>query len=147
MATSAARRATKASTPHSPLHLAATRVHAHRALAHVVVTDHEDVGHLLQLGGADPLAELLGGLAHVGPEAFGPEPVDDPPGVHLVAVTHGQHPRLHRGQPGRERPGVVLDQHTEEPLDAAEQARGGSSPAGGERCPRRRTPARSARAC
>ena len=44
-----------------------------------------------------------------------------PGGVLVVLLGHRDHDRLHRRQPQRERARVVLDQHAEEALDAAEQ--------------------------
>ena len=42
-----------------------------------------------------------------------------------VPVGNRQDRDLHRRQPQRERPGVVLDQDRDEPLEAAEDRRGG----------------------
>ena len=38
-----------------------------------------------------------------------------------MVVADRQDPDLHRGQPGGEGAGVVLEEHAEEPLDRAEQ--------------------------
>ena len=101
--------------------IAAPGVDADRAGLDVVVADDEDVRELLQLGLADPRAERLLGLAEDGPEAVALQPVDDAGGVGVVVAAHREHPDLLRGQPGRERAGVVLHEHAEEPLDRAEQ--------------------------
>ena len=75
--TSAASRSHEVADRHAALDLAAAGVHADGAVAHVVVADDEHVRDLLQLGGADALAELVGGLHHVDAEALGAEPVGD----------------------------------------------------------------------
>src|SRR3954468_10356349 len=55
-----------ADAPLGPLRTSS--VHTDRSLVHVVVTDHEHVGQLLQLGLADAGAERLVGLGVVGAE-------------------------------------------------------------------------------
>ncbi len=67
------------------------------------------------------LPELIVGLDDVDTEALGGQPGCNIGGVGLVGLGDRQHPSLHRCHPRRERAGVVLEQHAEEPLDRAEQ--------------------------
>ena len=78
-------------------------------------------GIFSSLAAADPLAELIVGIDDVDAEALGRQTLDDLGGVRLVRLGDRQHPCLHRRHPRRERAGVVLEQHTEEALDRAEQ--------------------------
>ncbi len=96
-------------------------VHAHGAGGHVVVAHHQDVRDLEQLGPTDAGAEGLGGRIHLDPDPPGAEPVGDLVDIGLVVVAHPEDPDLLGSQPCRKRPGVVLDQDGEEPLDRAEQ--------------------------
>ena len=92
-----------------------------RAGSDIVVSDHQHVRDLLELGTADPLAQLIVGVNDIDAEALVRQTLDHLGGVRLVSVGDRQHPCLHRREPCREGAGVVLEQHTEEPLDRAEQ--------------------------
>src|SRR5215217_6215898 len=74
-------------------------VHADGAIAHVVVTHHEQVGDLLELGGPDPLAQAVARVDEIDAVAEGPQAIDHPAGVGAVAVRHGEHANLQGCQP------------------------------------------------
>ena len=99
---------------------AGARPHRHRAFRALPIADDQHVGHLLQLGLPDLISNLFLPLVEVGPQPGPPELVADRGGVGQVAVGNRQHHRLNRRQPQRKRPGVVLDQDGDEPLEAAE---------------------------
>ena len=87
-----------------------------------LVPHHQHVGDLLHLGLADLVAHLLVAVVHVrrAPRARRSS------SAHLARVLvvplgHRDDHRLHRRQPERERARVVLDQHAEEALQAAQQ--------------------------
>ncbi len=77
-------------------------------------------GNLLQLGLADLITNLLLPLVHLDAQPGRRQPLSHGPGVVEVAIRNRQHHHLHGRQPQRERPGVVLDQQGDEPLEAAE---------------------------
>src|SRR3954447_21473339 len=102
--------------------LASALIHSDRAALDVGITDNEDVRHLLGLGPANARAQLAGGpVDHLRPETFGLQAVDDARAVRVVTVAHGKHRRLHGREPRGKRARIVLDEHTEKPLDRSEQ--------------------------
>ena len=103
------------------LDIATARVDTQGGAGNVVVAHHQHVRQLLHLGGANALAQLIVGIDDVDAEALGLQHGDDGLGVLLVSSGYGQHARLQRRHPGGKRPGVVLDQHTEEPFDGPEE--------------------------
>ena len=86
------------------------------ALAH-----DQHVGNLLQLRLADLESDLLATLVDLGAQAGGSQRRGDFAGVRVLIVGDRQDGGLHRCQPQRERPGVVLDQDAEEALHGAPQ--------------------------
>ena len=84
--------------------------------------DHHE-RHLLQLGVADLLLHPVVGVVDLDPQPLGPHPLRDVVQVVVVPLGDRDGLDLHRGEPGRERAGVVLDEHAEEPLDRAELRR------------------------
>src|SRR5258708_30660859 len=91
----------------------------YRARLHLLVADHQLVGQLLQA----VLADLVGNffIAQIGgdPESRGPQPFRQLLRIGGLALGYVEHRRLHRGEPERERAGVVLDQDADEALHGA----------------------------
>ena len=84
------------------------------------VADDQHVWRLLQLGLPDLLVHALAAVVHVYAEAGITKLGGHLLGVLVVAVGDGDHHRLDRSQPQRERPGVVLHEDAEEALKRAE---------------------------
>src|SRR5882762_1995304 len=84
------------------------------------LADHEHVRNLLELRLADFIAELLVAVVELGAQTRGTEPRVHRARVLRVLLAHREHARLDRGEPRREGAGVVLDEHTDEPLERAE---------------------------
>src|SRR4051812_22243699 len=100
---------------HAPLRiLLPPLVDADGALAHIVVSDDQYIGNLLEPRLADARAERLVGLGPFDPEALAAQQVSRAHGVGDVITAHGQHAHLFRRQPEREGAGVVLDEDPEE---------------------------------
>ena len=89
-------------------------------LGGLAVAGHQHVRDFLQLGFADLISNLLLPLVELHPEAGRRQPVAHGPRVLIMAIGNGQDHHLYRRQPERERPGVVLDQQRDEPLETAE---------------------------
>ena len=99
---------------------ARARPHRHGAFRALAVADDQHVGHLLQLGLPDLISNLFLALVELDPQPGRRQLVPHRRGVGQVPVGNRQHDRLDRRQPERKRPGVVLDQDRDEPLEAAE---------------------------
>ena len=77
--------------------------------------------HLLGGVRADLLLHAVVAVIELGAHALAPELGDDLAEVVGVLLGDGDADDLHRRQPHRERPGVVLEEDREEPLDRSEQ--------------------------
>lgn len=97
--------------------LATAWIDTNRACGHVVVTDDQDVGNLLDFCRSNALSELIVGGHLVHTEASRKKPLDDRVGIRLVGRGHRKHANLHWCQPRRKCSCVVLEQHSEEALD------------------------------
>ena len=106
--------------PHGPQVLAGAVARGDGAVFHIPVAHHQHVGDLLQGGLPDLLADLLVPGVHLAAEAQPVQLGGHLGGVPLRPVGDGKHLHLHRGQPGRERPGEVLGDAADEPLDGAQ---------------------------
>src|SRR6266545_2381358 len=93
----------------------------HGAARDVGVTRDRHERDLLLLRRADLLLHPLVGLVDLGPDPGRPQPRHEIVQVGRVVVADRDADRLDRREPGRERPGVVLGEHAEEPLDRPEQ--------------------------
>src|SRR3954452_13085144 len=91
-----------------------------RAFLDVAVAGNHHEGHLLQLRIADLLLHPVVGLVDLNPDTPLAQAARHLGQVLDVALGHRDAHHLHRGEPGRERTRVVLDQHPEEPLDRTE---------------------------
>ncbi len=89
-------------------------------LCRLAVAGHQHVGHFLQLGFADLISNLLLPLVELHAEAGRRQAVAYRPRVFGVSIGNRQDHDLDRRQPERERPGIVLDQQGDEPLETAE---------------------------
>src|SRR6266478_1283386 len=87
------------------------------ALVAFAVAEDDRERDLLELGGANPLADRLGRLADVDAVARGAEALDDRGRGLEMALADRQHPHLHRREPERERTADVLDEDADEPLE------------------------------
>ena len=86
----------------------------------LALAGHQHVGHLADLGVADPVAELLVAVVELGADPGGPQPLVHGAPVVGVLLADGQHPGLHGGEPGGKGPRVVLDEHADEALERAQ---------------------------
>src|SRR5262245_2061813 len=91
-----------------------------RALLGLALPHHEHVGDLPELGVADPVPELLVAVVELDAHPRLAEAVEHALAVRRVLLADGQHARLHRGQPRRERPREVLGEDGDEALERAE---------------------------
>ena len=90
-----------------------------RAFGALAVADDQHVGDLLQLGLPNLISNLFLALVELDPEPGGLS-WSRTAGVRQVAVGDRQHDRLIGASQSGKRPGVVLDQDRDEPLEAAE---------------------------
>ena len=93
---------------------------ADRAVGRLAVPDDQHVGHLLELGLANLVVDLLLALVDLRPAGRPPPAPLHLPGVVDVAVGNRQDDGLERRHPEWEGAGEVLDQDGDEALDAAE---------------------------
>ena len=97
----------------------------HGAVGRLALPDHRQIRHLHERRLADPIVERLGRARRAGrarpPPRSRSHTADGGTG-HVV--DDGNDADLLRGQPERERPGVVLDEPADEPLHRSERARG-----------------------
>src|SRR5260221_819099 len=101
---------------------AAPAPHRHGALRGLPIARDEHVGNLLDLSLADLISDLLLPGVQLDPEARRRQAVPDRRRVGRMTVRDGQQDDLHRRQPEREGPGIVLEQERDEPLEAAEDS-------------------------
>src|SRR5688500_16205820 len=94
--------------------------HRYCTVGRLAIAYHQHVGNLLKLRLTDLISNLLLALVDLRPQTRFREPLAHACGVRYVSVGNRQHDRLHRREPQRERPGVVLDEDRDEPLEAAE---------------------------
>ena len=95
--------------------------YGHGALFKLLGTDHQHVGHLLLLGPPDLGAHALRLLVEADPEVGRAQGIMHALRVRQFLLGQRNHAHLLRGQPEREGATVVLDQDTEETLQAAQQ--------------------------
>src|SRR5215469_16200812 len=100
--------------------LARARAQTRRAVLRFTLSNHEHVRHLLELGLADAVAELLVAVVQLHPDPRGAEALEHAARVLGVLETDGQDPRLHGRQPRRKRPREVLGEDRDEALVRAE---------------------------
>jgi hypothetical protein len=100
---------------------AVEQAHAHRLGPLVAVADHQDVGDLGELGVADLGLHPAARGVDLRAQAGSPEGVGHHRRVVQVPVGDRDEPDLDGCQPGRQRAGVMLQHHGQEPFDGAEQ--------------------------
>src|SRR5215204_3341997 len=94
--------------------------HGELARLDLLVPDHEHIGGLRELCGADLLPDSLSALVHGGTKPERPQERDELPRMPEVTVGDGHQTDLLRREPERERAPIVLDQHGAEALERAE---------------------------
>src|SRR6185436_2650103 len=94
--------------------------HSELARLDLLVADHEHVGGLRELRGADLLADSLPALVHGGTQPDRPQERGELPRMLEVTVGDRHQAHLLGREPEGERAGVVLDQHGAESLDRPE---------------------------
>ena len=107
---SAASSATMRSTGTAPRSSPVRRRRLAVPLCGLALAHDQHVRHLVQLGLADAVAQLLVPVVQLGAHPRFSEPPIDLSRVLRVLLAHRQHARLHRRQPGGEGAGEVLDQ-------------------------------------
>src|SRR5262245_44945653 len=83
-------------------------------------SDDEHVRDALDRRETDLRTDLVAARVDLDPQPRGPEPLEDRLRVLVLLARDGQHARLHRRQPQRELPGVVLDEHRDLALHRAQ---------------------------
>src|SRR6266542_1478020 len=91
--------------------------HGHGAGGHLLLSDHEHTGDLLDLRLTNARAELLALLVRLDAQPPGGQPLFDLAGLFAEPVGYGQDDGLQRREPEREIARRVLDQDAEETLD------------------------------
>ncbi len=88
---------------------------------HLLISHHQHVGHLLELGIADLGLHALGALVHLHPQTRCFQLGGHPAGMLHMAVGNGDEHHLNRRQPQGEGAGIVLYQHAQKALQGAQE--------------------------
>src|SRR5690554_1205639 len=92
---------------------------ANRTICHLIITNNQHIGYLLQLGLTDTVSQLFITVVHLSPNTAGFQLTLNPFSIIQLFIRNRQDLNLYRGQPGRESSSIVFNQNPHKPLQTA----------------------------